>query len=167
MKLEDYIKSVEQLTKRGFYENEIKKIFNSIIKKMIEYQIYDTNQARGIFVDIARKDLGIDNMSLLREAINFWKKEYRYVGNGKFDSNLSFLNNVYDLTFKIYDEAVIQQEQMNEKYPSKNPELAAKRDNKDFKLNHLTFACDMANSGNNIEFEKELNELLLKIESVL
>lgn len=164
--LDSYIKELEKLTQKKFYEDKIKKAFNEIIKKMIEYQIYDSNQSRGIFVSIAKKDLGIDNMQMLKTAINHWKEKYkeeRDVNSGKYKSTLKYLDGLYDLTFEIEEDSVYQQEHFNIKYPAE----IEKRDNTPFKLGHLTYVCDVTNSGQLSEFEKVLEEILISIEEVI
>ena len=167
MKLEDYIKGLEEMTKPDFFKAEVQKAFNAVIRKMIEYQIYDSNQSRAIFRDIARKDLGYDNSDLLLTAINFWKKEYRAEGLGDYSSEFKTLNNYYNLVFEIKEESVYQQEMGNVHYPSNNPELSSLRDNSKFRLYHLTLACDEATSGRIKEFEDALNDILYKLESRL
>lgn len=136
-------------------KEEIDQLIASALEEIGIRQIMDTGQARSIFIDIAREYLGVELSHILDEPTNKWGNLERGRDTYNFRPYTVRLENSLGrfMEFGIEDEGVSGQE---------DGTFKANRDD-GYKMNHVTTAMELAESGNLVKFEKYVELIQEKI----
>ena len=174
MKLDILIRRLEKVRNEGLMKlnkKQIEDIFFEVIKKMAEYTIVDTGQARSAVIDTFADRYGYNVSYLFSETFNFWQAngfpENKDRGRRRADviGEEILDKNEFSFETSINDEALYAQN-----FPSFNSgvrpsSLVPNRDNSKYITNHIQVVSDSYITYD--EVKDKVNALLKNIEKII